>query len=152
NRAEHDLQLQTFDGRIHLLTDADYEQITREKRSYMPPLKASAVESRNLVAYLSTLAGISPGPINRETEPIANGSFQVIATPKRGEWPTYNGVLGGNRYSPLDQINTKRRQTPTRVGAFAQQRRIADDTSGGGRRHVRDGAWSSLRARCADRP
>ena len=46
NRAEHDLQLQTFDGRIHLLTDTDYEEITRERQSYMPPLKATASERR----------------------------------------------------------------------------------------------------------
>jgi len=26
--------------------------------------------------------------------------------PRAGEWPTYNGVLGGNRYSPLNQIDT----------------------------------------------
>jgi alcohol dehydrogenase (cytochrome c) len=26
---------------------------------------------------------------------------------RQGEWPTYNGVPGGNRYSMLDQINTK---------------------------------------------
>src|SRR5579864_5079833 len=36
NRAEHDLQLQTFDGRLHLLTDREYTEVTREKQSYMP--------------------------------------------------------------------------------------------------------------------
>jgi mono/diheme cytochrome c family protein len=71
NRAEHDLQLQTFDGRIHLLLDTDYEQITREGQSYMPPLKATASERQNLLAYLSSLAGISSGPLANETEPIS---------------------------------------------------------------------------------
>jgi len=49
---EHDLQLQTFDGKMHLLTDVDYREIVREKESYMPPLKATAEERRNLIAYL----------------------------------------------------------------------------------------------------
>jgi alcohol dehydrogenase (cytochrome c) len=31
--------------------------------------------------------------------------FEEIAEPKRGTWPTYNGHLSGNRFSPLDQIN-----------------------------------------------
>jgi len=32
-------------------------------------------------------------------------SFAEIASPRRGEWPTYHGTLSGNRFSPLDQIN-----------------------------------------------
>jgi len=31
--------------------------------------------------------------------------FAEIASPARGEWPTYHGSLSGNRFSPLDQIN-----------------------------------------------
>ena len=29
-----------------------------------------------------------------------------IADPKPGNWPTYHGTLGGNRFSPLAEINT----------------------------------------------
>jgi PQQ-dependent dehydrogenase (methanol/ethanol family) len=107
NQAEHDLQLQTFDGRMHLLTEDDYQEITREKQSYMPPLKATANERRDLIAYLSSLAGSSPGPLASETEPISSEAIQAVTRPRQGEWPTYNGVPGGNRYSPLDQITTK---------------------------------------------
>ena len=32
--------------------------------------------------------------------------FADVARPKGGTWPTYNGNLSGNRFSPLDQINT----------------------------------------------
>jgi glucose dehydrogenase len=32
--------------------------------------------------------------------------FEDIARPKPGTWPTYDGNLSGNRFSPLDQINT----------------------------------------------
>ena len=31
--------------------------------------------------------------------------FEDIARPKPGAWPTYDGSLSGNRFSPLDQIN-----------------------------------------------
>src|SRR4029079_5534708 len=40
-RAEHDLELQDFDGKLHFLTDKQYVQITPETKSYMPPLQAS---------------------------------------------------------------------------------------------------------------
>jgi hypothetical protein len=54
-RAEHDLELQAFDGKLHFLTDKQYAQITPEAKSYMPPLQASADERRDVVAYLSSL-------------------------------------------------------------------------------------------------
>ena len=33
-------------------------------------------------------------------------TFDDIARPKPGEWPSYNGLLSANRHSPLDRINT----------------------------------------------
>jgi len=38
----------------------------------------------------------APGPL----------PFADIARAPRGTWPTYNGDIGGNRFSPLDEINT----------------------------------------------
>jgi alcohol dehydrogenase (cytochrome c) len=32
--------------------------------------------------------------------------FEDVARPKPGTWPTYHGHLSGNRFSPLDQINS----------------------------------------------
>src|SRR5713101_6390465 len=32
--------------------------------------------------------------------------FEEIAHPKPGTWPTYHGHLSGNRFSPLDQIDS----------------------------------------------
>ena len=32
--------------------------------------------------------------------------FAEVAKPKPGTWPSYNGDMGGNRFSPLNQINT----------------------------------------------
>src|SRR6185436_9801985 len=31
--------------------------------------------------------------------------FADVVRPRPGEWPTYNGNLSSNRFSPLDQIN-----------------------------------------------
>ena len=107
SQGKHDLQLQTLDGRFHLLKDSEYREISPEKASAMPALKASADERRDLLAYLSSRAGTDPGPLAREWEPVPATAFQEIAQPKRGDWPTYNGDLRGNRHSTLDQIKAQ---------------------------------------------
>ena len=104
-RAEHDLELQTFDGRLHFLTDKQYQEITPAKTSYMPPLHASPEERRNVVAFLSSLGGIGLGALAGVDAAISPEAMNAVLHPKLGEWPTYNGVLGANRHSPLDQIN-----------------------------------------------
>ncbi|MES1257367.1 MAG: PQQ-binding-like beta-propeller repeat protein [Acidobacteriota bacterium] len=103
-QGKHDLQLQTPDGRLHLLTDAEYVQVTREKTSAMPPLRATEGERRDLIAYLASLGGIPAGPLQTETAPVAPREIEAILHPAAAEWPTYNGTVGGNRHSPLAQI------------------------------------------------
>jgi PQQ-dependent dehydrogenase (methanol/ethanol family) len=105
-RAEQDLELQGLDGRMHFLTDKDYVEITPQKASYMPPLQASPEERRNLIAYLSSLGGVQPGVISGADDAISPEAMNAVLHPKSGEWTTYNGNLGGNRHSALDQINT----------------------------------------------
>jgi alcohol dehydrogenase (cytochrome c) len=34
-------------------------------------------------------------------------TFDDIAHPRRGDWPSYNGQLSANRHSPLDQVNVQ---------------------------------------------
>jgi PQQ-dependent dehydrogenase (methanol/ethanol family) len=105
-RAEHDLELQTLDGQLHFLTDKQYAQIVPEKNSIMPPLKASAEERRDLVAYLSSQGGgAKTAPKAGMIEPVSAAAMDRILKPKAGEWATYNGNIGGNRHSPLSQIN-----------------------------------------------
>jgi len=104
-RAEHDLELQGLDGRMHFLTDKDYLQITPQKTSYMPPLQASPEERRNLIAYLSSLGGVEPGAIKGVDAAISPEAMNAVLHPKSGEWTTYNGNIGGNRHSALNQIN-----------------------------------------------
>ncbi|MDQ6708353.1 MAG: PQQ-binding-like beta-propeller repeat protein, partial [Acidobacteriota bacterium] len=106
-QGKHDLQLQTFDGRLHLLLDTEYAEISRDKASAMPPLRGPAEERRNLLAYLSGLGGIAAGPlaVERVQAAIEPGAERKILNPQPGSWPTYNGNLNGNRHSALDQIS-----------------------------------------------
>ena len=59
--------------------------------------------SRRLALALSValLTGFSQAQSPREI------TFDEIARPNPGEWPSYNGLLSANRHSPLDQINTR---------------------------------------------
>ncbi len=104
-RAEHDLELQTLDGRLHFLTDKQYQRITPATASYMPPLQANPDDRRNVIAYLSSLGGVQPGALTAVDGVISPEQIDAVLHPKRGEWPTYNGALGANRHSALDQIN-----------------------------------------------
>jgi PQQ-dependent dehydrogenase (methanol/ethanol family) len=100
SEGKHDIQLQTFDGRFHSLTDAEYKQIKREKNSYMPQMRASDEDRRNVIAYLSSLGQIKIGPIEVADAPNAEDTKENL-----GEWTTYNGDPGGNRHSKLREID-----------------------------------------------
>ena len=106
NESAFDLQLLAMDGKLHLLSKDQVAEIAREK-SLMPKTEAGADEMRNLVAYLS---GLVPDPSAKATlshgEMGAGVPFADVARPKPGTWPTYDGTLGGNRFSPLNQIDT----------------------------------------------
>ena len=87
----HDLQLQTFDGSLHLLIDTEYQKVSREKASLMPPLAATTAERRDLLAYLGGLNGVAVGPLSS----VPAISPEALR-PKPGEWPTYYGSMSGN--------------------------------------------------------
>ena len=59
--------------------------------------------SRRLTLALSValLTGFLQAQTPREI------TFEEIARPRPGEWPSYNGQLSANRHSPLDHINTR---------------------------------------------
>ena len=107
SQGKHDLQLQTLDGQFHLLTESDYGEVIRERVSFMPPLRASVEEIRDLLAYLSGLGGVTPGPLLSVAEAPSQAAIDEVMHPKEGAWPTYNGNLNANRYSALDAINTR---------------------------------------------
>ncbi len=69
----------------------------------MPGTSLSTTQVSSLVAYLRSIArGNAPPPaLSKGRGPSA----AELASPPEGSWPHYNGVPGGNRYSPLRQIN-----------------------------------------------
>ncbi|HYI92661.1 MAG TPA: PQQ-binding-like beta-propeller repeat protein [Bryobacteraceae bacterium] len=104
NQGKHDIQLQTLDGKMRLLKDTEYTEVKREPQSLMPPLKATDLEGRDLLAYMSKLGGITVGKLAAGA-PVPEDVKKQILEPRPGEWPTYNGDVSANRHSKLDQIN-----------------------------------------------
>jgi PQQ-dependent dehydrogenase (methanol/ethanol family) len=107
SQGAHDLQLQTLDGRLHLLLDREYSQVVPEKRSLMPAFGGTPEQYRDLVAFLSRLGGVTIGPNTAAREEVAPQSIDQILHPKPGDWPTYSGNVDGNRYSDLTGINVR---------------------------------------------
>lgn len=118
SRGSFDLAIQDLKGAFHTLSLDDVASVTEEKTSHMSAVKASADELRDVVAYLSRMTGIRPGalaPVMRTTTGI---DFSSILNPKAGEWPTFNGNVSGNRYSPLTTINKSNVSTLSVKWAF----------------------------------
>ena len=107
NENAFDLQMLATDGNLYLLRKDDIAGLTRET-SLMPRLQATAAQVRDLLAYLTRLR-VDPSAKTRfAAGGVGNGvSFAEIAHPKTGAWPTYDGSLSGNRFSRLDQVNTR---------------------------------------------
>jgi PQQ-dependent dehydrogenase (methanol/ethanol family) len=104
NEGNVTLPLQTIDGHVHSFAKGTYTRLPLASPTMMPPLKATATEQRDLIAYLSRLEGGSPmGSADSAADSAA--AFQQILSAKSGEWPTYHGRLDGNRFSALTQIN-----------------------------------------------
>jgi PQQ-dependent dehydrogenase (methanol/ethanol family) len=106
NESAFDLQLLSMDVKLHLLSKDQVAEIVREK-SLMPKVEATTEEMRDLVAYLNSLAADPNAKAALATGELGAGvSFNDVAHPKPGSWPTYDGDLSGNRFSPLNQIDT----------------------------------------------
>ena len=106
NESAFDLQLLGIDGKLHLLQKDQVAEIVREK-SLMPKTEASATELRDLVAYLGRLSNEANAKNVLAAGEIGAGiPFADLVHPKPGTWPTYDGNYSGNRFSPLNMINT----------------------------------------------
>ena len=105
-QGSHDLVLETDDGKLHLLLDSEYKALTPDKHSAMPAYKGTEDELRDLVAFLSGLnrCGRRAADRSRNRRP-RQAEIEEIVHPRKGDWPTYNGTLDGNRFSHLDQVN-----------------------------------------------
>ena len=105
SRSSFDLAIQDLTGAFHALSLDDVTSVTDEKTSHMATVKASADELRDVIAYLSRLTGVKPGAVGSVTRSHTGIDFSRILNPTAGEWPTFNGNVSGNRYSPLTTIN-----------------------------------------------
>jgi PQQ-dependent dehydrogenase (methanol/ethanol family) len=114
NEGNQTLPLQTIDGRL-ISVDKQTATISRETASAMPPLQATPDQTRDLIAYLSSLNGEKGSGVffanaasEKGTRPLSSSAndFEQILHPKPGDWPTYHGRLDANRHSTLDQITT----------------------------------------------
>jgi PQQ-dependent dehydrogenase (methanol/ethanol family) len=107
-QGSHDVVLQTTkDGKLRPLLDNEYRTITPDSQSEMSAFQGTADEQRNLLAYLSTLNGVGVGALKTAQANVTQADVAAVAHPAKGNWPSYNGTVDGNRSSPLDQINTK---------------------------------------------
>ncbi len=109
NESNYDLQLQTLDGTLRLLSRDEIADETRNLSSLMPRVSATGDELRDLLAFLSRLTSdnltvFAPGATSSVSDGVA---LSRIAEPKPGDWATYHGNLSGNRFSPLREINAE---------------------------------------------
>jgi PQQ-dependent dehydrogenase (methanol/ethanol family) len=121
NESSSDLQMQTFDGHLRLLSKNEVSRIDKESGSYMPPWNGgpsysstAQPEMNDLIAFLSQTPKWKFSSDIPSVPAMPGGvAWQSIAQPKPGEWPTYHGQLSGNRYTELSQI------TPANVQKLA---------------------------------
>ena len=106
NRGSHGLVLQTDDGQLHMLLDREYEHIAPIKASAMPAFAGSPGQERDLIAFLSTLNGVAPGPASPQPDIPASATNRILE-PRVGDWPTYAGNVDGNRHSLLKGISAQ---------------------------------------------
>ena len=104
-QGSHDVALRSADGKLRLLLDSEFRSVAPDKRATMPAYQGTADQQRDLLAYMATLRGVGVGPLKAEQPATAKAEIDAVEHPAKGDWPTYNGSLDGNRLSPLDQIN-----------------------------------------------
>jgi PQQ-dependent dehydrogenase (methanol/ethanol family) len=127
-----DIQLMGLDNHLYLLTTDQVKNIARENQSLMPKVQATPEEIENLVAYLSRLNGQATAS-STPLPPLDLGKgvdFERVIHPKEGEWPSYNGNISGNRFSPLTEINTGNisQLAPRWIWTMPGTRRALEDT------------------------
>ena len=107
SRSNFDIGVLDLEGRFHSLPEGQVAAIESEKQSLMQPVKAGPDELRDLIAYLGRLTGIKPDtPADAGPAGSHGIDFSRLVDPNPGDWLSYNGKLGGNRFSELTQINT----------------------------------------------
>jgi alcohol dehydrogenase (cytochrome c) len=72
--------------------------------SGMPAFALPAADLDTLAAHVLTLRA-GPASTSSAATLVTPVTLDDLAHPAPGSWPTYDGVLSGNRYSQLDQIH-----------------------------------------------
>ena len=132
NETNFDIQLMGLDGHMYLLSKEEVTDIKHETQSLMPKVQATPDQMQNLLGYLSELKGEATAS-STPLPPLDLGAgvtFAEVAHPKEGEWPSYNGNIGGNRFSPLKEINTSNisQLAPRWMWTMPGTRRALEDT------------------------
>ena len=114
NRSLHSLQLQTFDGRLHFLSRDDFSDVKVLDKSLMGKRNRSAEDVQALVDFLSRQDGKTGALAKQRSGARLPGDLTAkeLNDPSPKDWPTYNGLVGGNRHTQLDRI------TPGNVGSL----------------------------------
>jgi PQQ-dependent dehydrogenase (methanol/ethanol family) len=107
HRSSHSIDLQTLDGRLHLLDESQYTKIEPDPRPFMPAFSGTTDQYRDLLAFLSSLDGVHVGSNSAAMAPVPPETIRAIAQPNPADWPTYSGDVRGNRYSSLREINER---------------------------------------------
>ncbi len=113
NESLYDLQLQDFDGRLHLLRRAEVAGIDRETASYMPALTATKTETTGSDRVPGESACLRGQPDRRARLPGAL-TWDRIAHPQPGDWPTYHGQIDWQPLQPARPDYAAQRK-PTRA-------------------------------------
>ena len=100
-----DLVMQSFDGRLHLLSKDSGVRIDRDPHPTMPAWTGTPDAMRDLIKFLQHAPDDQPRADAAQPKAAPGGiAWEAIVKPKEGDWPSYHGQLTGNRYSALAQI------------------------------------------------
>lgn len=89
-------------------SDADLRELIRTgfPASGMPGMKIPEAQLAPLIEFVRSVVPASEErAVSTELRDRRGVSFEEIARPKPGDWPTYHGRLNGNRHSELRQID-----------------------------------------------
>ena len=86
NESGADLQMQSFDGRLHLLSKNELVRIDREPGSQMPAWTGSPEAMRDLIKFLQAAPDGRKSATNPQAMP-GGIDWQGVVKPKAGDWP-----------------------------------------------------------------
>ena len=85
NESSADLQMQSFDGRLHLLSKSDLVRIDRDLRSQMPSWTGSPEAMRDLIAFLKRAPEQKPRTNGPAPQAMPGGTdWRSLVKPKPG--------------------------------------------------------------------